>query len=675
MPSDHIRIPAIAPIVRSLGDGVQDTFTYDFPLFASEDMVVSLNGAEQAYGFTVNGAGNTDGGTVVFDTAPASGVVVTLERRLPLERLTDFIEGGDFSARAINTELDMLMAGLQQVDRMQGQMLRYGDHETPGDITLPSRAQRANRALGFNADGDPIAVSLDGSMAAPDFTATGTGAETRTSTDKLGDLVSVKDFGAVGDGLNDDTLAFQNALAAHDYVFVPSGTYLISNTVQVKNRKSLIGAGQKSVIQAINNSFVAVECPAGYANIQHLRIEGGSIGLRLIGVDGPCVQNAVADVTIWLSDIGLQLDGGSDTNKPCYWNNFTRVLVAQMATHGIHLTLSGAGDTPNANRFQSCRVYSLGADITGGGIYVEHGSFNNSFVDCESNVKGTAAACVRMGAGSNKTLLVNLFTESNNGVPNVQIDAGSEETAIINLSAQSDGAAIYDLSGGNYDAVNAGWPDKNRLRKTSITDLKATLLRHDTEFIDTPGTTQLDLSHSVHLVNATSGAIRVDLPNAGDAPGVVMVVKKLDDTSNIVTIGEDDGNGPDGTTLQLGGRYDYAEMISNGAAWSIISSNRMAGNTRYYDGSGTYDIDMAVDVYLLSSYGGVLTARLPPANAAKAVGRTVTIKKVDGSANAVMVSEQGGSGPDQYTQPLSGQYNAITVTSNGSQWYIVSKFT
>jgi hypothetical protein len=69
-----------------------------------------------------------------------------------------------------------------------------------------------------------------------------------------------------------------------------------------------------------------------------------------------------------------------------------------------------------------------------------------------------------------------------------------------------------------------------------------------------------------------------------------------------------------------------------------------------------------------------LTARLPPANAPEAVGRTVTVKKTDTSANDVTVSEQGGSGPDGYSQPLGDQYDAITVVSNGSQWYIVSRF-
>jgi hypothetical protein len=673
--TEHIKMPAVTPVARYLADGVETVFTYPFPVFASEDLAVYFDGAPQSSGFTVQGAGNTGGGTVTFAVAPGSGVIVTLERLLPLERVTDFIEGGDFSARAINNELDYLTASIQQVSRYQGQMLRYGDHETPGEIILPDRAVRASKALGFDGDGDPVAVSLEGSMAAPDFTAGGAGADTRTSHDKFSDMISVKDFGAAGDGLTDDTPAFQKALAAHDSVYVPAGTYLITGTVAVGERQSLIGAGQKAVIKCQSDSFVALELPHGYARIAGLRIEDGLAGILLRGRTGPCVQNSVSDVTIWGAVTGVKLDGYDDGNKPCYWNNFDRVLVAQPSLHGFHLTKSGAGDTPNANRFHMCRVYSLGADITGSGFYVEHGQLNNAFTDCEANVKGTAAACFRMGAASDKTLLINPYAESFNTVPNIRLDSGSIETSIFNLTAQSDGAAIYDLSGGNYDAVNAGYPDKNRLRKTVVTDLKATLMRFDTEYIDTSGTVSLDLSHSVHLVSASSGAVTIELPEAGGAAGVSMTVKKVDNTANIVTVTESGGAGPDGSSLQLGGENDYVTMISNGAEWFIVSSNRMAGNTRYFDGSGTYDIDMAVDIYLLSSFGGAMTARLPPANAAKAAGRSVTIKKTDVSGNAITVTEQGGSGPDQSSQTLPGQYDAITVASNGGQWYIVSRFS
>lgn len=483
--TDHIKMPDVTPIARYLADGAETNFTYPFPVFASDDVAVYFDGARQAYGFTVNGAGDTEGGTVAFDTAPQSGIVITLERLLPLERVTDFIEGGDFSARAINNELDYLTAGLQQVSRLQGQMLRYGDHEVPGAITLPDRNTRANKALGFDGNGNPQAVSLEGSMAAPDFTAPGAGAVTRTSHDKFGDAVSVRDFGAVGDGLADDTLAFQKALTAHDSVFVPGGTYLLAATVTIGERKSLTGSGQKSVIKCSANTFPALELSHGYARVEHLRIEGGDTGILLRGREGPCVQNHVGDVTIWGAITGIRLDGYTDANKPCYWNNFSRVLVAQPALHGFHLIKSGAGDTPNANRFHACRAYSLGANTTGCGFYIEHGQLSNSFLDCEANVAGTAFACFRVGAGASKTLLINPLAESSNLVPNVRLDAGSVETAIFNLTAQSDGAAIDDLSGGNYDAVNAGSPDKNRLRRTAVTDLKATLMRYDTEFIDT----------------------------------------------------------------------------------------------------------------------------------------------------------------------------------------------
>jgi hypothetical protein len=78
---------------------------------------------------------------------------------LPIERVTDYLEGGDFSAASINTELDYIIASVQQVDRANDTMLRYGDHEAPANVVLPSRGLRANKALGFDGDGNPVAVS------------------------------------------------------------------------------------------------------------------------------------------------------------------------------------------------------------------------------------------------------------------------------------------------------------------------------------------------------------------------------------------------------------------------------------------------------------------------------------------------------------------------------------
>lgn len=70
----------------------------------------------------------------------------------------------------------------------------------------------------------------------------------RTLAAKLGELVSVKDFGAEGDGVTDDSAAFQAALDRHQRVFVPPGTYRLSMEIQIRPRRHLVGAGRDATI-------------------------------------------------------------------------------------------------------------------------------------------------------------------------------------------------------------------------------------------------------------------------------------------------------------------------------------------------------------------------------------------------------------------------------------------
>ena len=70
------------------------------------------------------------------------------------------------------------------------------------------------------------------------YTQGGTGSVSRTIQNRLQDAVSVKDFGATGDGTTDDTTAIQNAInaaGATKTLFFPSGTYICSDLTFATN--------------------------------------------------------------------------------------------------------------------------------------------------------------------------------------------------------------------------------------------------------------------------------------------------------------------------------------------------------------------------------------------------------------------------------------------------------
>jgi len=132
------------------------------------------------------------------------------------------------------------------------------------------------------------------------YTPGGTGAVTTTVEAKLRESVSVKDRGAVGDGVVDDTAAIQAAIdsvfnAGGGTVYIPAGTYLVTSLVKnwtgaVSVR--LVGAGKRATVLRKTGATTTpiidfssdVSVLEVYSSITDLRIQGNAKahhGIRL----------------------------------------------------------------------------------------------------------------------------------------------------------------------------------------------------------------------------------------------------------------------------------------------------------------------------------------------------------------------------------------------------------
>jgi hypothetical protein len=151
--------PTSAPRVQHIADGQVSEFTFDFAIFQSGDLEVFLDASRQTDGFAVQGTYPADSGTVVFQRAPAAGTVVTLRRRLSIERTTDFQPAADLLANTLDEEFNRLVAILQQVDGDASRAVHAGPTEADASLLLPSRESRAGRILAFDDAGNVTTVA------------------------------------------------------------------------------------------------------------------------------------------------------------------------------------------------------------------------------------------------------------------------------------------------------------------------------------------------------------------------------------------------------------------------------------------------------------------------------------------------------------------------------------
>lgn len=168
---------------------------------------------------------------------------------------------------------------------------------------------------------------------------------------KLAQTVSVKDFGALGDGLTNDTTAMQdavNAMAGVGAVFFPAGTYL--GFVDVPDNTVLYGEGE--------NSIIRLPTGANRAAIQSLDTSGGNDNVQIfrLCVDGN--RNGQSNLIAH----GINIDGACEN-----WL-VTQCKITNTFGHGLHGR--GGGVPSNSTVADNIRVidnyfFSCGNQSTG----------------------------------------------------------------------------------------------------------------------------------------------------------------------------------------------------------------------------------------------------------------------------------------------------------------------
>ncbi|WP_417798147.1 phage head spike fiber domain-containing protein [Terasakiella pusilla] len=155
--SEEIVIGDVRPRIQAIGDGQQSEFIYPFAIFKESDLEVYLGETLQSGTYSVQGAGQSVGGNVVFSHPPENGVIVTLRRRLDIHRTSDFAEGGAFHARVINRELDYLVAVAQQnADDINNRAVMLNPTDADATLVLPTKEARRRRSLAFDDAGSPV---------------------------------------------------------------------------------------------------------------------------------------------------------------------------------------------------------------------------------------------------------------------------------------------------------------------------------------------------------------------------------------------------------------------------------------------------------------------------------------------------------------------------------------
>lgn len=226
-------------------------------------------------------------------------------------------------------------------------------------MTLTKRLTKGSKLTHAEMDGNLDHLGLAENHS---FTASGSGATTRTTQNKLRDIVSVKDFGAVGDADpttgagTDDTTAIQAAInstgATGDRqltVYFPPGTYRFT-TLTVHEGVELRGAGTwKTKLHSVSASTAITFSSGGTFDfppiVSDMAIhQSGAACIDTGSVSGGIIRDC------WFSGTtGVQIPGTADIQiSRCYFDGTTNGIAFTAPSEANNVEINSNHFTGNA---------------------------------------------------------------------------------------------------------------------------------------------------------------------------------------------------------------------------------------------------------------------------------------------------------------------------------------
>jgi hypothetical protein len=263
-------------------------------------------------------------------------------------------------------------------------------------------------------------------------------------------MLSVKEFGATGDGVTDDTAAIQaaiNSLTAGGIVYLPGATYIVSSTLNIPvSNVKMMGSGNATVIKAADSSNYVVMILANALN---------GIVISDLVVDANHANRA----GLTNRTVGIELRSCVDSTVE---NCISQNMIGAPGTPGVGIGISGLS---NRCKVTSCILKDCGIDgKAADGIYSS--GIQTLIINC------IAINCKDTGFVIEKS--------NQSGIIGCTAKGCSAGAAITNSVPEDvtgnfiDGLTIYDWSASNTGGIQIGTPRPSatgRLLNTRVSNV------------------------------------------------------------------------------------------------------------------------------------------------------------------------------------------------------------